>query len=167
MKVYLDTSIISRLTDLNLSEDAALAYQLLAENQAVHLVTSSKTKQEFDKASNVVRNRALMVLYTLFSKIPHRIGEVSGCYGSAPYGRTRYGGGWVDPILQGLRGIFEPDDAQHIFLAAKDECDYFLTLDKKTILSRVRANQPKIASLCGGMQFVSPEEMLRILQGAN
>ena len=164
MKVYLDTCFISRLTDLNLSEDEALAYQLLAENQEMRLVTSSKTKQEFEKASNVVRNRALMFLYALFSKIPHRIGEVSGCWGSAPWGRTMWGRGWVDPMLKGLREIFEPDDAQHIFLAVKDECDYFLTLDRKSILSRVQANQPKIVSLCGDMKFTSPVEMLPLLQ---
>ena len=164
MKVYLDTCFISRLTDLKLSEDAARAYQLLAEHQEIHLVTSSKTKQEFANTPNVVRNKALLFLYALFSKIPDRIGEVSGCLGSASLGRTMLGGGWVDPKLKGLREIFDPDDAQHIFLAAKDGCDYFLTLDWKTILSRVQANQPKIVSLCGHMKFTSPVEMLPLLR---
>lgn len=164
MKVYLDTCFISRVTNLNLSEDEALAYQLLAENQKIHLVTSSKTKQELENTSNIIRNRTLMFLYALFSKIPYRIGEVSGCFGSSTFGSTMFGGGGVDPKLKGLRAIFDADDAQHIFLAANDGCDYFLTLDRKTILSRVKANQPRIVALCGHMRFTSPGEMLPLLR---
>lgn len=167
MKIYLDTNILSRVTDLKLSVEQARAYRLLAENQklgTVSLVTSLEAKQELERTPNAVRNEILLFLCALFSEVPYRIGEVSGRYGAAPYGRTTYGGGWVDPTLRSLRGIFEPEDAQHIFLAAKDRCDYFLTLDEHTILSRVRANPPKIASLCGGMRFVSPEEMSELLE---
>jgi hypothetical protein len=111
MKVYLDTNIISRITDLKLSEEAARAYRLLAENRDVQLVTSSKARQELEETPNVIRNQILAFLCTLFTKVPDRIAEVGASWGSAPWGSTTWGGGWVDPTLQGLRGIFEPDDA--------------------------------------------------------
>lgn len=164
MKVYLDTTILSRVTDLKLSEEDARAYRLLAENQEVSLVTSLETKRELERTPNAVRNEILRFLCVLFRKIPHCIGEVSARFGSVPFGRTSFGGKRVDPTLQALRGIFEPDDAQHIFLAARDRCDYFLTFDEKTILSRVRANPHEIASLCGGMRFASPKGMLKLLE---
>jgi len=165
MKVYLDTNIISRVTDLKLSEEAARAYRLLGENEKVQLVTSSKARQELEKTPNIIRNQILAFLSTLFAKVPDRITVVGSSWGSAPWGSTTWGGGWVDPTLQSLREIFKPDDAQHIFLAAKDNCDYFLTLDNRTILSRARANPNKIALLCGEMRFVSPEEILELVGG--
>ena len=171
-KIYLDTSILSRFMDqrLVISEADARALKLLGENQEVYFVVSLKVKQELEKVPNPIRNDLLQFIYFAYQEIPHRICEVAsrGCYGSARYGSTRYGrsGGWVHPTFQGLRGIFEPDDAEHIFFASEDECDYFLTLDKHTILSRVRANPQEIRSLCGKMRFGSPEEVLALIEGS-
>lgn len=163
-KVYLDTNILSRVADLKLSGRAARAYPMLAENGEVVLLTSSETKRELARTPEPVRNDVLRFLCALIEKVPDRIGEVSAVIGRARYGTTMYGGGLVDPRLEGLRAIFEPEDAKHIFLAASAGCDYFLTLDEKTILSRARARAAEVVRLCGSMRLASPEEIMDLLE---
>jgi predicted nucleic acid-binding protein len=165
MRVYLDTNVLSRVTDLRLTAEDARALRLIGDAPNVSLVASSETRRELAKTPDAIRNQVLMFLCSLFSKVPDRIGEVSGCLGSAPLGRTPLGGGWVDPSLRGLRAIFDPDDAQHIFVAAKSGCEFFMTFDQKTILSRVRADPRRVEALRKGMRLVSPSELLSILEG--
>jgi len=169
-KIYFDTCILSRFTDLRISVRDAQSLPLLREIQGVQIVVSSKVKQELKEVPNPIRNPMLQFLYMCFQEIPDRILETPslGCYGSARYGSTMYGGGggWVHPALQGLREIFDSADAEHIFLAAEDGCDYFVTLDERSILSRVRANQRGVESLCGKMRFGSPAEVLALIEGS-
>ncbi len=67
--------------------------------------------------------------------------------------------GQIRPYSQ-LCEIFDRDDAEHVFSAVKSNCDYFLTLDRKTILDRVPTNRDALARVCGGLRFVSPSELL-------
>jgi hypothetical protein len=70
---------------------------------------------------------------------------------------------WIDPLLAELQKIFDADDAEHITLAVRSSCDYFLTLDEKTILSRVRSYSDRLNVLWGEIEFVNPEQLAKRL----
>ena len=161
--VYLDTNIFSRITDLKISSQAANAYRALADRQDIKLVTSPKTIQEIKQAPNKDRASVLHFIYSLFEKVPLQASEYSASISTASIGSTPIAGGWTDPLYSELKKIFDPDDAEHIFQAAKSLCDYFLTLDKKSILNRVENNQEKLAELCPSLVFVHPEVIIERL----
>nr|WP_298144041.1 type II toxin-antitoxin system VapC family toxin [uncultured Pseudomonas sp.] len=163
MIVYLDTNIFSRITDLKISDETALAYQKISEDSEIKLVTSAKTKSEFQGTPNKARASMLLFLFSLFEKVPMEVSSYSGAINSAPLGMCTLNGGWTHPRLIALRKIFDSDDAMHIFQAQQSKCNYFLTLDEKTILSRVRLNQELVSSICPGLKFCSPVELSQIL----
>ena len=68
-----------------------------------------------------------------------------------------------DPLFLKLKQIFDEDDAEHIFQAEKNDMDYFLTLDKKTILNRVLSNRNKLKEANVTLRFVLPTELVREL----
>ena len=58
--------------------------------------------------------------------------------------------------------MFDADDAEQIFQAAKSECHYFLTTDKATILNRLTADQNLRARLklcCPALDVVSLKDL--------
>jgi len=73
-------------------------------------------------------------------------------------------GGWTDPLFRQLKDIFEKDDAEHIFQATKSKCNYFLTLDKKSMLNRVNSKLDKLNEICPNLVFTSPELILDELE---
>jgi predicted nucleic acid-binding protein len=162
--VYLDTNILSRIPDLRVSDNTASAYAELANIGGIRLVTSDKTKQEIRRTQNQVRNSLLQFLWVLIEKVPMQTVYYSGCFGSAPFGATPLGGDWEDPLYSDLRKVFEPDDAEHIVQAVRANCDYFLTLDRESILDRVEKNEAVVSTLCGRMTFVSPDELIKQLR---
>ncbi len=162
--IYLDTNILSRIPDLKLSEESALAYEKLSQRDDIEFVTSAKTQQEINMTPNKSQASVLNFLYSLFRKTPMRVSEYSGVYGDAPFGCTTFGGGWTDPLFRQLKDIFEKDDAEHIFQATKSKCNYFLTLDKKSILNRVNSKLDKLNEICPNLVFTSPELILDELE---
>lgn len=161
--VYLDTNIISRIFDIRISEETAMAYRQLSEMQGLRFVTSAKTKQEMEQASNQRRASVLLFLYNQFAKTPWEVAEYSGAIGDNPIGLCVVGGGWTHPTLSKLRGVFDEGDAYHVFQASKAGCDYFLTLDEETILSRAKQNQELLSSICSNLKFRSPIELVQEL----
>ena len=158
--VYLDTNIFSRVTDLRMSAETAEAYRRLADVPNFTFVTSAKTKQEMERTPNEARASALLSLYDIFSKVPWVVAERSGSFNSVGFNVCAFNSSWVHPTLRALRTTFDADDADHIFQAAQAGCHYFLTLDDKTILSRVRDNRPLVESLCPQLKFCSPVELI-------
>ena len=161
VKVYLDANILSRITDYprtGLSEDEKRAIGQVADVDKIDFVTSRKALDEFQRSSDPDRRELLKLVYRLMSKIPSTELFEASLYGEALYGRASYGGSPDDLYVQ-LKAFFDEDDAQHIFQAIKGHCDYFLTLDAKTILKRVRAQEKEVAALAGGMRFGTPAQI--------
>jgi hypothetical protein len=107
----------------------------------------------------------LLLLAALIEKVPWEIHEMSGCFGDAPFGALPFGASWTDPVYAGLREIFTPADAHHIFLALKGGCDHFLTLDRSTILRPAVEYRERLPDLCGNMTIVYPSMLLSIVAG--
>ena len=164
MPVYLDTNILSRLSDLRVSETTAVALAQLANVGSLQFVTSDKTRAEILNTPNPIRNALLQFLFALVDKVRFRILRYSGAYGAAPYGVAPYGGSWTDPVLTALLQVFDQDDAEHIAQAIHADCDFFLTLDGSTILRRACAQQSKLAAICGKLQFFCPEDLVRFIE---
>jgi len=73
---------------------------------------------------------------------------------------------FTDPaLLQILLTIFsDPPDAEHVYQATKADCAYFVTTDRKTILNPVVEKQEQMRELCGDLEFISPIELLEIIE---
>ena len=157
--VYLDTNIFSRITDLEISPETAIAYRQLAAVQGLTFVTSAKTKQEMERTPNEARASMLLFLFRVFSKVPWQVAERSGAFNATAFNMCAFNSSWIHPTLVKLRTIFEPDDADHVFQAAQAGCHYFLTFDEKTILSRIVKHQALLDVLCPQLRFRSPIQL--------
>jgi hypothetical protein len=69
VKIYLDTNIVSRLTDLRVSDATAAAYASLAETQDLTFVTSEKSRQEVRRTTNATKNAVLQLLVSFLDKV--------------------------------------------------------------------------------------------------
>ena len=172
IKAYIDTSVISRLSDplkgnpIAISEDEAAAILTICGSE-IELVTSLKMLEEVLRSTDV-RQRALLALVaTLSTKVPSQnlMHSTSGAWGTTAFGAAPFGGGGVtvDPLLVQLRRIFDSGDAEHVFQAVKNDCTYFLTLDKSTIIERAKHNRTELDRLCPNMKFVSPTELEQLI----
>ena len=63
-------------------------------------------------------------------------------------------------LLRKLEQVFDPPDAEHIYQAIQGGCRYFVTLDKKSILDRIEPNQALLDTICNGMEFLPPSDLL-------
>ena len=82
----------------------------------------------------------------------------------APVNATPIGGDWTDPTYARLKYIFDDDDAEHIVHALRAKCDYFMTLDQKTILHRAMDHAEEVASICGQMLLLSPRGVVKEIE---
>jgi len=162
--IYLDTNILSRIPDLRVSESTASALSALVNLGGIKFVTSQKTRNEILRTKNASRGSILQFIYALIEKVPMQTVYFSGCVGGAPLGATPLGGDWTDPLWADLKTIFDPDDAEHIVHAIRSNCDYFLTLDEKTILDRAKFNQDAVGKMSGRLKYVSPEELVAMIK---
>ena len=171
-RVYLDTNILSRIPDFDVSkglENDLDALTRLVELEGIQFVTSFKTKQEILKTPNKIKNSALRIVYGIMKKIPMYTVHISrgGAIGTSAIGEGALGGGgWteMDPLYEELTKIFDDDDAEHIFQAVRARCDYFITFDNKTILNRASKRQNEVQKTCGKMRLVSPEDAVLLIQ---
>ena len=167
-RVYIDTSLVSRLSDqlrgnpLAISEDEAAAILAICSSQ-VELVTSMKMLEEVLRSANIRQRALLTLIATLSAKVPFQdmIHVTLGSPGSFALGRTHLGGGvlYIDPLILQLREIFDFDDTEHIFQAVRNGCTYFLTLDNSTIVARAKKHAERLEILCPQLRFVLPEEL--------
>lgn len=158
-RVYVDTNIVSRLVDYRITDETGQAFAALARRSDIVLVTSEKTRAEVLRTKNSKRAAVLELLVTLFKKVPFERLEQSGAIGSATISELAISGSWTDPTLVGLLMIFDSDDAEHIALAVKAGCNFFLTLDETSILSRAAGREHELATLLGHLRLVSPVQL--------
>jgi predicted nucleic acid-binding protein len=162
--VYLDTNIVSRIPDPDVTEATANALRDICRSGKCKFVTSETTLKEVRQTPNEPRNAMLQFLFWLIDHVEFHTVFMSGGFGGAPFGTAPFSGDWKDPFFLELRKYFDADDAEHILQAIRANCDFFLTLDKKTILNRIGQNQKEISNLCGPIIFVSPEQLLALMK---
>lgn len=159
--VYLDTCVISRRGDWRLKASDATAMEGLSEFAGqIRYVSSHHLTNEVAQTRDPKTRGLLLLLAAVIEKVPWEVPEWSGGVGGSPVGLLGIHGSWVDPVYDGLRGIFEPPDAHHLFLAVRGGCDFFLTLDRESILDRSSGNEQRIADLCGKTRLVDPALLL-------
>ena len=168
--IYMDTCIISRIADQNIEPKEAKALRELGDLDNVRLLTSKKLTEEIQKAPYETTRELLLFVAGQFGKVPYIEITIpthwpwgSPPWGQLPWGTGRWGRGQVDSVYDGLRKLFEPDDTDHIFQATKNNCDYFMTLDDRTILKRVKAHKDELSLLCPKLKFGTPSEILGMI----
>lgn len=162
--IYLDTCVLSRITDLKFESDIANALEKICDSEKTELVTSDKTLEEFNNVKNDKKKTAFRLIYKLISKIQKKnpiIVTNSALFGDALFGSVPFGGddSHVDELLIELNKFFDKDDSDHIYQAIKNDCDYFLTLDYKTIINRYKRNKTEIDSLLSKTKIVDPIDL--------
>jgi hypothetical protein len=134
VKAYLDNNIVSAIAKDDLpAESEALDRLLKAMDEGkVQLVTSELTLQEIDKYQDPMQQPRVKRIFRLLQKVPIvRWDELVGMHS---YGDART---WIntpmienDPDYSALLKLgVKTVDAQHVFVAAKNACDVFLTCD--------------------------------------
>jgi hypothetical protein len=171
-RTYIDTSVISRLSDplhgndFDVTDVQAEALLQIC-GSGIELVTSKKMLDEVLASKNLKQRALLALVATLAAKGPytelHLLLPVP--FGGAAYGGAAYGGVRIvsDPVLDELRSIFDSADAEHILLAFRNDCRYFLTLDDSTILGRAKSHRAKLEEICPGLLLVNPEDLATLL----
>jgi hypothetical protein len=134
---YLDTSIVSGLAKEDLKEDELEALSRILEQHKqgnVSLVTSTITQEEIKRIPEDYR-RKHDTIYNLLVDLPVMREVFSGGGLSLGLGLS-LGSGGFHPMYSKLCALL-PDktDARHIFQAARNDVQYFLTTDRRTILS--------------------------------
>lgn len=158
---YLDTSLVSGLANQDLAEAEAHALLRLLQYHKqgkLRLLTSEVTYEEIAKVPAQFRAKH-EVIYLLLTDVP-TVETYRTNYGLPLRGVG--GGRREDPLFTSLKDILpDEEDARHLFQAAKNGVGYFLTADRRTILSR----RNQIRSACN-MIAALPTEMLQIIENS-
>ena len=154
-KVYVDNNVISLITELRagaptVSEIEVDGLDRLCDDPALEFVTSEQTMAEFRRAAGPLRV-ALKLLGRLIGLtfVPMQPTQIPNARIMMASGRSRIIAppSRPDELYEGLRTIFDDDDARHILNAVRASCHYFLTLDMKTILRPARQSQAQLRTL--------------------
>jgi len=147
LKAYLDNNVLSAIArdDTPLESDALDRLLVAKEEGKVDLVTSDLSLTEIKRYVGPGRKLTERTFY-LLEKVP--VVAWDRLLGMHSYGDAYT---WIcSPLIQSdalytsLLGVgLEPPDAQHVFVAAKQDCDIFVTCDRGVL---VRAKE--IARLC-------------------
>lgn len=166
LKIYVDTCIISRMLDGRCNQDDLNAIARITEYKEF-LFTSEKTKREIDQYENQTGKMQLNAIYNLLKKIPEKnvIKTIPAMFNAIMFNEATFNGSAhrEDPLFSALKAIFDKDDSEHIFQAEKNELDFFLTLDKKTVLNRAISMKDKLEGANVKLRFVSPQDLASIL----
>jgi hypothetical protein len=135
-KAYLDNCLVSGLANRDLKTDEQQALRRLLQLQKegrVALVTSHITRLEIERMPGPARGLHEDV-YALLADVPaatENFGHHMLLLG--------VGGGDAPEYAQLKKLLPDEDDARHLFQAIKNEVDYFVTADVRTIVSRAQA----------------------------
>ena len=163
LNAYLDTSIISGLAKEDLKDnelEALLVILKQHKNGNVVLVTSPIAKEEIERIPESYR-RKHEIIYNLLSdlSVAKEVQIYSGGMMGLGLGLGLGGGGRRIHLMYEELSALLPDksDARHIFQAAMNNIQYFLTTDARTILS-YREKISQIAKV----EAVNPLEFMKI-----
>ena len=174
-KVYLDSSIISNpLKVKNFPKEEMEALRILAKNSQFakrsHIIkfyTSEKTKREIEQHKDDNMRNYLLFIYDLIERILEEniIKFIPAMFDMVMFDEATFDGSASreDPLFTNLKRIFDKDDAEHIFQAEKSKLDYFLNLDRTTILDRAQEREEELKSLIK-ICIISPKGLVEKLQ---
>ena len=168
IKVYLDANLIFDQSKIdNITQEEVEALAILPKPPRVNFYVSEKVKKEIKELGNPKKRNYLIFLYNLIQEIPEEniIQGAPAMFGSTMFGSTMFGGGRKieDPLFIKLKQIFDKDDAELIFQAEKNDLDYFLTLDKRTILNRLHGKEDQLKETGLKIRIVSPSQLVKEL----
>lgn len=165
-RVYLDTNTVSRIFDSRLQQTDADALAALAERADVQLAGSAAVRDELAKTRDPKRRSLLAFGFRrLAEQLPWETIELSGAVGGAPVGALPLSGSWRHPLLVALEEVFDAPDALHIAQARLSACDFFLTFDHATILSRRGSMSAVLRDLLAPLELCDPTELMTRLNG--
>jgi predicted nucleic acid-binding protein len=166
-KIYLDSNLIFDPSKIeNIKDDEVEALEKLADlklNGGIEFYTSEKTKREIEKHKNVKKKGILEFYYSLIQNIPEKNIIKSAIFNEIVFNEAIFNERVEDQFFTELKQIFDSDDAEHIFQAEKNNLDYFLTLDKKTISNRIEQNTDRFKKLNLKIHIVSPTQLVQEL----
>lgn len=158
---YLDTNLVIGLArdDLGDVEQAAIVDLLdRHKGRRLRLVTSQVTLEELRKIPHEDR-RPDEQMYRLLEELPTAAEVLAPVVTRSD--RPHLVGLLPIGYLVELQEILDETDARHVFQALQANVEYFVTVDRKTILSRRDAVEAKVA-----MKFRKPSELVGELDGA-
>ncbi|SPD71757.1 hypothetical protein PITCH_A1020002 [uncultured Desulfobacterium sp.] len=141
LTAYLDTCIVSGIAKQDLKPEQQKAMSEILKNRKegkVFIVTSRIAKDEIEKIPEQYRGSHESIYY-LIADVP--VARTVTIY---PGGSMGLGMGLSlgastpvpDPIYIALKNLLRDEkDAEHIFQASKNNIQYFITTDERTILS--------------------------------
>jgi len=166
-KIYLDSNLIFDPSKIeNIKENEAEALEILADlkqKEEIEFYTSEKTKREIEKHKNIKKKGILKFYYSFIQNIPEKNIIKSAIFNEIGFNEVTFNGRVEDQLFTELKQIFDQNDAEHIFQAEKINLDYFLTLDKKTILNRIKQNANRFKKLNLKIHIVSPTQLVQEL----
>jgi hypothetical protein len=166
---YLDTTLIIGLAKEDLGDaemDASVDLLERRKRGDISLCTSSVAKEELDRHAKGGLGRAGRLIYLLLDDVP-AVDEqflMHTTYGSGSFGGGSYGRGHLvkDELIGKLEAILpHEDDRRHIFRAARNGIDYFVTCDEKSILRHAQAVEAVVA-----IKLRSPSQLVADLDAA-
>jgi hypothetical protein len=132
----------------------------------INLVVSEEIFKEFVKTKENNIRIALKLFYKLIKKIDTANIIRFEVGWSFPWKfPINFGVAEEDKIFSKLKKIFKNGDELHIYNAIKADCEYFLTLDYRTILNKIKKCKvaEEMKEICPNLRFVDPKELLEKL----
>jgi hypothetical protein len=162
ISVYLDTCIISGIARMDLKDDDIEALLTIFEQSKkgnLNIITSQISKSELDAIPVEFRKKHELIYYLLAdspyvqnARMVWQSGMNLGIGIGLGFGHRRRS---ADPLFSKLSSILpDANDAMHVFQATKNQIQYFLTVDQKTILKF----KAEIGQICN-LKAVSPIEL--------
>jgi hypothetical protein len=166
IKVYIDTNVIGHSKGC-LKDDDIPALEAIAKSKRdeVSFVISDTVEREVGATTDDALRALLVFVARLSERVevqPHQFPVRSASFfNSGQLQAINWTGVRIGqaPLYADLRKHFSAVDAEHIFRAITSGCDYFLTLDYRTILDHVEKNQFAIDELCGVLRIVGPSRL--------
>ena len=157
---YLETSLVFGIAsqDLEEEQDALLRVLRASKQGSVRLFTSHVTNEEIQKGNNTGLDEAI---YALLRDVPAVEEQWLFPRPVTNRGGSRVVGPEVVPEadLEELRKLLpHEDDARHIFQAVRNGVDYFVTVDRKSILRYADELESRF-----GIRVVLPSKLIRDL----
>lgn len=159
--VYLDSVLVCEIYSNDQKQEESAAFEAVMDSHSagqLQLVTSQVTKDEIDQCPEEWK-KMHMKAYRLLTKVRYIPAQEHKGYASQSdqFGFTSW------PIMDGhptwvrLREIgLDEKDAHHVTLAIENQCDWFLTCDKRTILAR----RAEIEKAFPAIKLMLPSELM-------
>jgi len=170
VKIYLDANFIFDHSKIeNMKEDEVNVLEKLLDwsnkhKDNINFYTSEETKKEIENHKNVKKRAILKLYYNLITKVSKEKIIKSAIFNGAIFNSNTFNGSKEDSLYKKLKQLFDEDDAKHIFQAERSNLDYFLTLDNKTILNRIKENLEEFEKLNLKIKISSPSDLINELK---